>query len=199
MPGCRRSPSRDLAQRSCRGPITNTVRSLRSEIAPRAARRLAVTDAYSCTSDVSRTPNPWLLVALTCCVEIHANDPAAGDPQPNGQRWRRPPRCRGLRAVAPRRGEVGRSPGHRAPAADIVQALGPFSGRLALGCGKAAIRMSQLAVRNERWLGRFHVIRALTRDNGPLLRLRLPRGCIAGVFAVLKPATSRSDRSSLSR
>ncbi len=78
MPDCRRSPSRDLAQRVCHGPITNTVRSLRSEIAPRAARRLAVTDAHSCTSDVSRTRNPWLQVALTCCVEIHANQkPAA--------------------------------------------------------------------------------------------------------------------------
>ncbi len=73
MPDCRRSPSRDLAQRACRGTITNTVRSLRSEITPRAARRLTATDAHSCTSDVSRTRNPWLLVALTCCVEIRAN------------------------------------------------------------------------------------------------------------------------------
>ena len=76
MPDCRRSPSRDLAQRGCHGPITNTVRSLRSEIAPRAARRLAVTDAHSCTSAVSRTRNPWLLVALTRCVEIHAKQTA---------------------------------------------------------------------------------------------------------------------------
>ena len=72
MPDCRRSPSRDLAQRDCRGPITNTARSLRSEIAPHTAWRLAATDAHSCTSDVSCTRNPRLLVALTCCVEIRA-------------------------------------------------------------------------------------------------------------------------------
>jgi hypothetical protein len=35
MPDCRRFPSRDFAQRDCRDSITNTVRSLRSEIAPR--------------------------------------------------------------------------------------------------------------------------------------------------------------------
>jgi hypothetical protein len=73
---CRRSPSRDLAQRGYHGPITNTVSSLRSEIAPRAARRFAVTDVHSCTSDLSRTRNSWLLVALTYCVEIHANQHA---------------------------------------------------------------------------------------------------------------------------
>jgi hypothetical protein len=73
MPDCRRSPSRDLAQRCGHSPITNTVKSLYSEITPRAARRRAVIDAHSCTSDVSRTHNPWLLVALTCCVEIRVS------------------------------------------------------------------------------------------------------------------------------
>ena len=63
------------------------------------------------------------------------------------------------------------APGHQAPASDVVQALGPFSGRLALGNehvreGRDPDPMSQMAVRNER---------ALTRDNGPLSLLQTAR------------------------